>query len=359
MVSPTSITNVGSRWSRRRLRHARGDALGSETREQLRIALQALDHAARARGQLGEAAADRRRLRGAPPEKPANEACGAALRLVGHRVTAARAVLRRAAADRDRAAVLLAGVAAGLVAEPAHRAGEGSGRRRCAGERERRHGPTPIPVACMKTRTRPPVAKAKGKMKAAIAAAVFKPCSLRDHEEVRDAGHEERDRHHRDEDLHRVEAAAARPVSNEPRRRRSRGAGSRSGTRPTSPAAARAQPVTSGSPARMTRRGAQPVEQEQDAACPTTKSGIASFRYHSSRPTVFDETLLELRAAASAELQHEVARSPGSTRAASQPTDHTTSDERQPDHAGRERRLAIMPAARRAGPSRARRAPAA
>ena len=47
-------------------------------------------------------------------------------------------------------------------------------------------------------------------MKAAIAVAVLPAALLDHHEEVGDAGDEERDRHHRHQDLHGVEPAAPR-----------------------------------------------------------------------------------------------------------------------------------------------------
>jgi hypothetical protein len=62
VVSPTSITNVGSRWSRWRLT-PRGDPWAVRRAKQLRIAFETRDDAGRARGQLGEAAGDRRRFR--------------------------------------------------------------------------------------------------------------------------------------------------------------------------------------------------------------------------------------------------------------------------------------------------------
>ena len=92
---------------------ARGEALGGEAGEQVRSRPRGARRC-RTSPRAGRRGCRPRARRPAPAEEPPDQARRAAPRLVGHGVAAARAVLRGAAADRDRAAVLAAGVAAGL-----------------------------------------------------------------------------------------------------------------------------------------------------------------------------------------------------------------------------------------------------
>ena len=184
---------------------------------------------------------------------------------------------------------------------------------------------------------------------------------LGDHEDVRDAGDEERDRHHRDDELHACRAPPLRDMSNSRvaaksrRRKPIRNAAEASFGRPSTP-------VTSGSPARIDRRRAGSAGRAGTArAC---RPGRAAAPPSGTTRRAPRSSTARSRAAGSrigGSSTTKSPRSPGSTRAASQPTAIITRRERgEPDR--RRPRTAPPPASRgsrRAGPSTARRARAA
>ena len=82
----------------------------------------------------------------------------------------------------------------------------------------------------------------------------------------------------------------------------------------------------------------QPVEQRRGRRVPTRKSGSASFRYHSTRATVFESTFCRDGQAHRRQLDHEVPALAGQDARGEPPhRDHDPGHRREPDRGRRER----------------------